>query len=180
MTDKIIKKTHNLVLFSFERLHHKMTTWINFIRVSSRKIWNKKWKEKMKKVQYRELISKINYCHLNIYIKRPKTHNAFISQLKINKIEFNKFLHERYVFDVLIAYCLCDEKHIIIKHMLLFCSNWRKKRKKMLQKTKITNIRQLFNERKTITIVVRTILIIDLLNQFQATKLLKEKKISRS
>ena len=77
----------------------------------------------MKKVQYRKLISKVNYRHLNIYIERSKTHNTFIIQLKINKIEFNKFLHERRVFNILIAHCLCDKKYITIKYVLFFCSN---------------------------------------------------------
>ena len=34
MINQMIKKAHNLILFSFERFHHKMTTRINFIRVS--------------------------------------------------------------------------------------------------------------------------------------------------
>ena len=50
----------------------------------------------------------------------------------------------------------------------------------MLQKAKIRNIKRLFNERKVITIMMYIILIIDLLNQFQTTKLLKKKKIFRS
>ena len=77
----------------------------------------------MKEVQYRKLISKVNRRHLNIHVERLKTHNALIIQLKTNKIKFNKFLHERRVFSVLIAHYLYDEKHMIIKHMLLFCSN---------------------------------------------------------
>ena len=133
----------------------------------------------MKEIQYRKLISKINRRHLNIHVERSKTYNAFIIQLKTNKIEFNKFLHERRVFSVLTAHCLCDEKHIIVKHVLLFCLNWRKKRMKMLQRTKIINIKRLFNERKAITIAVCIILIIDLLNQFQTIKLSEEKKASR-
>ena len=132
MIDKIIKKAYDFVLFSSERLHHEITTQVNFIRISSRKIWNKKWKEKMKKVQYRKLTSKINRRHLNIYVKRSKAHNALIIQLKINKIEFNKFLHKRRVFSVVITHCLCDEKHMTIKHVLCFCSIWKKKKKKML------------------------------------------------
>ena len=59
----------------------------------------------MKEIQYRELISKINYCHLKKYNERFKTHNALIIQLKINKIEFNKFLYERSVFNMMIAHC---------------------------------------------------------------------------
>ena len=50
----------------------------------------------------------------------------------------------------------------------------------MLQKTKIINIKRLFNERKAITIAMRIILTTDLLSQFQATKSPKEKKISYS
>ena len=132
MINKMIKRTHNFALSSFERFHHEITTRVNLIRISSQKIWNKRWKKETKKAQYRKLISKINYRHLNIHVERSKTHNALIIQLKINKIEFNKFLHKRRVFNILTAHCLCDEKHMIIKHVLLFCSNWRKKRKKML------------------------------------------------
>ena len=46
----------------------------------------------------------------------------------------------------------------------------------MLQKTKIMNIKCLLNKRKTITIAIYIILTINLLSQFQATKLSKEKK----
>ena len=176
MTEKI----YNFALSSFERFHHKITTRMNFIHVSSQKIWDKKWKKEIKEVQYRKLTSRVNRRYLNIYVERSKTYNAFIILLKTSKIEFNKFLHERRVFSVLTAHCLCDEKHMIVKHMLLFCSNWKKKRKKMLQKTKIINIKWLFNERKAITIAVCIILIINLLNQFQTIKLFKEKKVFRS
>ena len=180
MTDKMTEKTHSFVLFLSKRLRHEVTTRVNLIRVSSQKIWNKRWEKETKKIQYRKLISKINHRHLNIHVERLKTHNALIIQLRINKIEFNKFLHERRVFNVLTMHYLCDEDHMIVKHVLFFCSNWRKKRKKMLQKAKITNIKRLFSEHKAVTIVVRMILTIDLLNQFQTTKLSKEKKTSRS
>ena len=153
---------------------------MNLIRASSRKNWNKKWKEKTKKAQYRKLIPKINHRYLNIHVGRLKAHSALIIQLRTNKIDFNKFLHERRVLDILTAHCQCEEKHMTVKHVLFFCSNWRKERKKMLQKAKIINIKRLFNERKAITIVVRMILTINLLNQFQTTKLSKEKKTSRS
>ena len=180
MIDKMTKRAHNFILSSFERLHYEVTARMSFIRVSSRKIWDKKWKEKTKRTQYRKLTSRVNCCYLNIYVERSKTHNALIIQLRTNKIEFNKFLHERCVFSVLTAHCLCGEKHMIVKHVLLFCPNWRKKRKEMLQRVKITNIKRLFSERKAVTIAVCMILTIDLLNQFQATKLFEEKKAFRS
>ena len=79
----------------------------------------------MKKTQYRKLISKVNHCHLNVYIKRLKAYNALIIQLKINKIKFNKFLYEKYFFNVLTAQYLSNlnEKHIIVKYILFFCLN---------------------------------------------------------
>ena len=76
----------------------------------------------MKEVQYRELISKMNYRHLKRHSERLKTHNALIIQLKINKIEFNKFLHERRILDVMIAHCQYDENYMTIKHVLFSCS----------------------------------------------------------
>ena len=93
--DKMTEKAHSFFLSSLKCLHHEMTTRINFIRDLSRKIWDRKWREKTKEVQYRELISKMNHRHLKRHSGRFKTHNAFIIQLKTNKIEFNKFLHER-------------------------------------------------------------------------------------
>ena len=154
MIDKVIEKAHDFALLSSKRSHHEIITRINFIRATSRKIWNKKWKEEMKKTQYRKLTLKVNHYHLNIYAECSKTHNVLIIQLKINKIEFNEFLHERRVFDILTMHYLCDEEHIIVKHVLLFCSNWKKKRRKMLQRAKIMNIKQLFSERRAMTIAV--------------------------
>ena len=50
MTDKMTEKAHNFALSSLERFHHEMTARMSLIRVSSRKIWDKRWKEKTKKV----------------------------------------------------------------------------------------------------------------------------------
>ena len=63
----------------------------------------------------------MNNRHLKRHNERLKTHNALIIQLKTNKIEFNKFLHERRVFDVMIARCQYNENYMTIKHILFFC-----------------------------------------------------------
>ena len=175
-----MKKTHSFFLSSSKRLHHEMTARVNLIRDLSRKIWNRKWQEKTKEIQYRELILKVNHRHLKRHSERLKTHNALIIQLKTDKIEFNKFLHERRVLGVMTAHCQCDESYMTIKHVLLSCSKWRKERREMLQKTKIMNMKRLFSERKAVTTAMRIILITDLLNQFQATEPPKEEKTSHS
>ena len=176
MIDKIAKKIHSFFLSSPKRLHHEMTTRVSFIRDLSRKTWDKKWREETKGVQYRELISKMNHRHLKRHSGRLKTHNALIIQLRTNKIEFNKFLHERRILDVMIAHCQCDENYMTIKHVLFSCSKWRKKKKEMLQKTKITKMKRLLNERKAIKVAMFMILTKELLNQFQATESSKEKE----
>ena len=48
MIDKMTEKAHSFVLSSLERLHHEVTTRMSLIRASSRKIWNKRWKEETK------------------------------------------------------------------------------------------------------------------------------------
>ena len=50
MINKIIEKTHSFILFSLERFYHEVITRISFIRILSRKIWNKRWKEKIKEI----------------------------------------------------------------------------------------------------------------------------------
>ena len=78
MTNKMTEKIYNFTLSSLERFHYKMTARMSLIRASSRKIWNKRWKEEMKEIQYRKLILRINRRHLNIHVERPKAHNALI------------------------------------------------------------------------------------------------------
>ena len=67
----------------------------------------------------------------------------------------------------MIVYYLCNNNIITIKDILLFCLNRRKERKEILKKIKIINIKRMFNERKTITIIIYIILIINLLSWFQ-------------
>ena len=179
MIDKITKKAHNFFLRLSKRMHHEVITRMNFIRVMLRKKWNKKWRERTKKFQYRELISKVNHRYLKIHAEQFKAHNAFMIQLKMNKIRFNQFLHERRILNILTAHCSCDDDIITIKHVLFSCSNWRKEKRKMLNRVKITNVKRIFSESKTITIVMCIILTTDLLNQFQTTKSSKEKNVSR-
>ena len=81
---------------------------------------------------------------------------------------------------MIIAHCQCDEDYMTIKHVLFFCSKWKEERREMLQKTKITNIKCLFNERKAATVAMCMILTTNLLNQFQTIKSSKEKKTSYS
>ena len=76
------------------------------------------------------MISKVNYRYRNIYARRLKAYNALIIQLKIKIIKFDQFLYERRILDVLIAHCSCDNDHMTMKHILFFCLNWKKERKK--------------------------------------------------
>ena len=74
----------------------------------------------MKKSQYRNVVSRMNHYYRSIYAKRFKAYSALMIQLKIKKIKFNQFLHERRIFDVLIAHCSYNNNHMTIKHTFLF------------------------------------------------------------
>ena len=78
----------------------------------------------------------MNHCHLKKYSEHFKTHNVFIIQLKINKIEFNKFLHERRILDVMTAHCQYNENYMTIKHILFFIQNKEKKEEKCYKRRK--------------------------------------------
>ena len=106
----------------------------------------------------------MNYRYLKIHAKRLKAHNVLMIQLKTNKIKLNQFLHERRISDVLIAHCLYDDDIMIIKHILLFCSNSKEKKRKILNKIKITNVKRILSKRKTITIAICIISTTDLLS----------------
>ncbi len=63
--------------------------------------------------------------HLWLHKNYAKSHNALLMQLCTRKINFNQFLHERWVFDVTIMTCKCDKDQMSIKHILLTCFRWK-------------------------------------------------------
>ena len=146
MIDKVIEKAYDTILLYFRQnvfIMKWQREWILFkSRHEKSKIKNekKKWKEKTKKIQYRKLTSKINHRHLNIYVERSKTHNALIIQLKTNKIKFNKFCTK----NAYSTFWLCIvriTKNTWLLNMYCFSVRIKKKRRKMLQRKKIINIK---------------------------------------
>ena len=92
--------------------------------------WKKIWRENTNEIHYRKLTSEIIHRHARLHNNRSKTHNALLTQLRTRKIDFNQFLCERRVSEITTRTCSCDLRRMTVKHILLICSNWRKKRKK--------------------------------------------------
>jgi len=80
------------------------------------------------------------------------------------------------MFDVVMTTCECDQNRMLIKHVLLICSKWKKERRAMQQRKNITNLRKLLGIASVAIATIRIILSIDILCQFQVTKFLKKKK----
>jgi len=56
---------------------------------------------------------------VQLYFDYFKLYSALLVQLRTNRIEFNQFLCEQQIFEIIIETCNCGQKHIIIKYILL-------------------------------------------------------------
>ncbi len=85
----------------------------------------------------------MTHQHLQLHKSHAKSYSALLMWLCIRKIDFNQFLHERWVFNVATTTCKYDRDQISIKHILLTCFKWKIERKMMQCKENIMNLRKL-------------------------------------
>ncbi len=97
----------------------------------------------------------------------------------MRKIDFNQFLHERWVLDVTMMMCKCDRDWMLIKHILLTCFRWKVEWKAMQWEENIMNLRKLLEIVSAAMIIIQMILSMSILNQFQAVMLLKNQMKER-
>ncbi len=109
----------------------------------------------------------MTHWHLWLHKNHTKFHSALLMQLRMRKIDFNQFLHERWVLDVTIMMCKCDKDWMLIKHVLLTCFKWKIEWKTMQCKENIMNLRKLLEIMSVITAIIQMILSTSILNQFQ-------------
>jgi len=167
-TNKMTDDAHDLSLSLTERQRTEVTTRLTLIQKQIRQTWRIVWKEKFNAAHFRYLTSEVTNRHLRLHKNRAKSHSALLTQLRIEKIDFNQFLHERRVLDVATTTCKCDRDRMSIKHVLLTCSKWKAERKTMQHEENITNLRKLLEIRSATTAIIRMILSTSILNQFQA------------
>ncbi len=105
----------------------------------------------------------MTHQHLQLHKNYMKSYSMLLTQLYTRKIDFNQFLHERWVFDVVTIMCKCDKDQILIKHILLTCFKWKIEWKTMQCKKNIMNLRKLLE----IMSATRSVVEFKLLNSTQ-------------
>ncbi len=115
----------------------------------------------------------MTHQHLYLHRNYVKSHNALLTQLRMRKIDFNQFLHKRWILKITMMTCKYDRDWMSIKHILLTCFKWKIERKIMQCKENITNLRKLLKIMSMITVIIWMILLMSILNQFQTVMSLK-------
>ena len=148
------------------------------IRIKVKKKWKSRWSNDINEEHLRRLASKITSKHMLLHKNRHKSHSALLTQLRIEKIDFNLFLKERCVLEMISNSCSCEQSVMTMRHVLLSCSNWRNLRMRLKREINITNISKILSTRERITSTLRMILSTKLLKQFKiiVVSKLKEKK----
>ena len=93
------------------------------LRIKIKKKWESRWSNDTNKKHLRRLISKITSKHILLYKDIYKSYNVLLTQFRIEKINFNLFLKERDVLEVISETCSCDQDVMTMRHVLLACSN---------------------------------------------------------
>ena len=146
------------------------------IRIKIKKRWESRWSNDTNEKHLRRLASKITSKHMLLHKDKHKSHSALLTQLRIEKIDFNLFLKERCVLEVISETCSCDHDVMTMRHVLLACSNWRNLQIRLRKEINITNIIKILNTRKNITSTINMIIDIVLLKQFKIVTISKLKK----
>ena len=124
----------------------------------------------------RWLISKITSKYMLLHKDKHKSHNALLTQFRIEKINFNLFLKERCVFEVISKIYSCDHDVMTMRHVLLACSNWRNLQIRLRREINTINIIKILDTRKDTTSTIRIMTNIALLKQFRIVTISKLKK----
>ena len=117
----IISARFSIMISMRLRDHSKLSHDRNLLFTSYNQTFDR-WKNGKNESYYRNLALRVTHKHLRLHIGRPKTHSALLVQLRTENIEFNQFLCERRVLEVTTATCQCDIDRMIMKHVLLVCS----------------------------------------------------------
>ncbi len=166
--NKMIDNVHDLSLLLTEHQRTKVITRLILIQKQIRQTWRIVWKERFNAAHFQYLTSKMIHRHLQLHKSHAKSYSILLTQLRMRKIDFNQFLHERWVLDVATMTCKCNKDQMLIKHVLLTCFKWKIEWKMMQCKENIMNLRKLLEIMSAATMIIWMILSTSILNQFQA------------
>ncbi len=138
------------------------------------------WKQQWEK--YKKCIADVNAIsaqrsHLfNKMIKMQndfqKVESTFAIYIRIERIDFNVYLHSRNVSSMNSSRCNCEQSHQTAKHVLMHCSNWTHLWLKMLHDINFLNYQIIVTITKDLKAAARMMMKMKLLKQFKVIKTL--------
>ncbi len=98
--------------------------------------WKQWWKKYKKCIANINIISARRFHLFNKMIKMhddlQKIESILATYIRIERIDFNIYLHLRNVSSINSLWCDCKRNHQTAKHVLMHCSNWTHLRSRML------------------------------------------------
>jgi hypothetical protein len=127
-----------------------------------KRLSDEKSTSRLRDIDRRHISSK----RLKLHRVLTKSKNAFVTHMRIERIELADYLFFRRVFIVLSSDCFCDYSRQTFKHVLLFCMNRATNRQRMFRVDETTNLRKLLNIEKRLKTSINWLMKINLLTQF--------------
>jgi hypothetical protein len=133
------------------------------------KKWENVWNEYRASSERRVCVTLSSRCfkkRLKLHENMIKAESSLVTQMRIDRIDFAKYLFHHRVFIVSTSVCSCNWSKQFLKHIVLFCSTYRKTRESMLRVVETHDFDQLFEKLKVLRIVTRWLMRTDLFLQF--------------
>jgi hypothetical protein len=136
------------------------------------KKWKNVWNEYRASCERKICVTLSFQCfkkRLKLHENMIKIKNNLITQMRIDCINLAKYFFYRRVFIVSTLICICDWLKQFLKHIVFFCSTYKKTRESMLRVVETHDFRQLLERLKVLRIVMKWLMRTDLFSQFSLT-----------
>ena len=105
---------------------------------------------------------------METHIGLKKHESTLLIQLRTDKIDFNVFLYEMKVLDILSPNCDCSrEENMTVEHVLLKCPKWSTEREELIHSLRTIDIKEILTSKKRTKTAVKMIQRTKILNQFK-------------
>ena len=105
---------------------------------------------------------------MKIYMRLKKHESILLIQFYTNKIDFNVFLYEIKVPDILNTNCDClRSESMTVKHVLLNCLKWSTKKGELIHSLCTNDIKEILISKKKTKTAIRMVQCTKILDQFR-------------
>ena len=107
---------------------------------------------------------------MKVHMRLKKHESTLLTQFRTNKINFNVFLYEIKIPDILNTNCDCSRsKNMTVEHVLLNCPKWSTERGELIHPLRTNDIKEILTSKKRTKTVIRMVQRTKILDQFRKT-----------